>query len=360
MKLNRDWAISLIPHFIGLIFIAMIPMFIFDASDIKIKFWTYRFYYQLFFFIIAFYGNYLLIVPWFFFSKKRIRFFLALLLFSFGLLSVSQIVSKKMNFYNRPVRIERDSRLPQSEERTNNFLGLHPRALDDTFFLILVFGFSTGMSILQKKRKDDQDREKLEKTNIENELVILKNQINPHFFFNSLNNIYALIDIDGERAQKSIETLSILMRYIIYESNSERVDIKKEFDFSRSYIALMKQRLTSKVKLTVDISEEFPDAQIPPLLFIAFIENSFKHGVSYRDSSFIDIKLNIIGRTIVFHCINSIPTSNDSQKTKQGGFGIANIKKRLGILYGARAQLTLNNSDNKFEVKLKIPIEEIS
>jgi hypothetical protein len=359
MKFNREKIIPFIPHIIGLFFIAMIPMFIFNTDDTKVKLWTYRFYYQLFFFVIAFYGNYFLIVPRYFFSHKKIKFYLTLLIFAVSLLTVSQVVSKKFEFFKPPIKVENDEgRVVQTRVRTQtkNSLGLHPRILDDTFFIILIFGFSTGMSILQKLHKDDQTREKLEKANIENELAFLKNQINPHFFFNSLNNIYALIDIDGAQAQKSIETLSGLMRYLIYESDSKKVPLRQEFDFSRNYIALMKQRLSSKVKLNVEIDADIPELEIPPLLFIALIENAFKHGVSYRGNSFIDIKMKIENKAVLFQCKNSIPDSNDSQNHKPGGLGITNLKKRLDILYGENAQLTINDSENIFDVQLTIPL----
>lgn len=355
MNINRERILSLIPHIIGLFFVTIIPLFIFDASDVKIKFWTYRFYYQLFFLIIAFYGNYLIITPKYFFSNKKVKFFLTLLIVTVVLLTVSQIASKKLDFIQRPAKVSNQEQL-HSNNGHDNMFGLHPRILDDTFFLILIFGFSTGMSILQKLRRDVQKQEKLDKVNAENELAFLKNQINPHFFFNSLNNIYALIDIDGVQAQKTIETLSGLMRYLIYESDSKTVPLKKEFDFSRNYIELMRQRLTSKVKLTVDIEENIPNVEVPPLLFIVFIENAFKHGVSYRGNSFIDIKMLINHNNVVFQCKNSIPASNDSQANQVGGLGITNIKKRLEILYGNQAQLTLNNSENDFAVELIIPI----
>lgn len=358
MRMNRERILTLIPHIIGLFFIAMIPMFIFDASDVKIKFWTYRFYYQLFFLIIAFYGNYLFITPKYFFSNKRVKFFLTLLIFTVVLLSISQIASKRMEFIQPPTSVNNQRQI-ENMDGNDNMFGLHPRILDDTFFLILIFGFSTGMSILQRLNKEDQKQQKLEKVNIENELAFLKNQISPHFFFNSLNNIYALIDIDSVQAQKTIETLSGLMRYLIYESESNMVALQKEFDFSRNYIDLMRQRLTSKVKLTVDINEKAPNVDIPPLLFIAFIENAFKHGVSYRGNSFIDIKMQANDTDVIFQCKNSIPASNDSQANTPGGIGITNLKKRIEILYGERAKLTIKDSENIFDVELIIPIQDI-
>jgi len=192
---------------------------------------------------------------------------------------------------------------------------------------------------------------------VETELSFLKSQINPHFFFNSLNNIYALIAINVDEAQKTVEKLSGLMRYLIYESDGETVHLKKEFEFTRNYIDLMKQRLTSKVNLMVDIQQEIPDVEIPPLIFIPFVENAFKHGISYREASFVDITLRVKDDKILFTCKNSIPKTNKLNSTENGGVGIANIKKRLELLYGKSAQLIQNDKNDLFVVELFLPIE---
>ncbi len=355
--INREKVWRVLPHIIGVLLIAIMPMFLFDESDERIRTWTYRYYYQLFFLIIAFYGNYLFIVPQFFLKNKRIRFFLILIMFAVSLTWISQSISKKLDIYKPPRREMNTTNEVNEITEEKRILGLHPRIMDDLLFLVLVFGFSTGMSILQKQRKDKEKQQKLEKANVENELAFLKNQINPHFFFNSLNNIYALIDIDGTKAQQGIEKLSGLMRYLIYESNSPYVPVSKEFEFTRNYIELMRQRLTKKVKLDVDISDENSGANIPPLLFISFIENAFKHGISYRSDSFIEIKLHTTEDTVHFSCKNSIPAAQDKQTNNQGGVGITNIRKRLNILYGNEERLIINEDKNEYFVTMKIPYE---
>ena len=356
VKLNREKVLSIVPHLIALAFIALIPAFIFDATDLKVKLWTHRFHYQLFLFITAFYGSYFFIIPRYFFPRKIIKFFLALLIFMIVLLSASGLAYNQLKFLQAPAPENNENRDRESEVKPEKLLGLHPRMLDDIFFLILVFGFSTGISIVQKLNKEDKQKQELEKVNVENELAFLKKQINPHFFFNSLNNIYALINIDGEQAQKTIEALSGLMRYLIYESESKKVALKKELDFYTDYIDLMRRRLTSKVILTVDISQDVPNVEVPPLLFMDFIENAFKHGVSYRGSSFIDVKLQIIDGKVVFHCKNSIPSANEAKSDQPGGAGIKNITKRLKLLYGERAKLTLKHDESVYDVELIIPI----
>jgi LytS/YehU family sensor histidine kinase len=339
-----------LPHIIGMLFLGLLPMFIFDASEDRIKVWTYRYYYQSIFLVIAFYANYLIFFPKFFITKKKVKYLLSLILLSIGLLSTSQYVAHKFDLFKAP-DISKNELAP---ERKKNVIGLHPRLMDDAFLLLLVLGFSTGMAVLQQARKKEDEKKELDKTNIETELAFLKNQINPHFFFNSLNNIYALVALDSDKAQKAIEELSGLMRYLIYESNVELISIEKEFDFSRNYIALMQKRLSSKVKLIVDIQENLPKIEVPPLLFVSFIENTFKHGISYREKSFINIKLHADEQNISFTCINSIPEQNNHQSDRNSGVGITNIKKRLELIYGEDFMLDISEKKNEFVVKLEI------
>ena len=358
MIASKEKIQELLPHIIGLLFIIILPLFLFDQSEARIKFWTYRYYYQLIFTIIGFYGNYLIIVPRYFLSKKRIRFFIVLFMFAVSLITVSQIISRQLAFHRPPIERNRDiSSNPENVERRLRPFGMNPRLFDDVLFLVLVLGFSTGMRVLQRSRKEEQQQKEMEKVHVETELAFLKNQINPHFFFNALNNIYALIAIDSEAAQKAIEKLSSLMRYLIYESDVKKVKLQKEFEFTQNYIDLMKQRLTSKVKLTIDIQPDIPDIEIPPLIFIPFIENAFKHGVSYRDESYISISLRVSDK-IYFSCKNSIPQTNKKGAENNGGMGIVNIKKRLDLLYGNDAQLIYHAKDNSFIVELTLPTEK--
>ena len=346
---------SSLPHIIGLLCIIILPMFVFDQSDARIRFWQYRYYYQLSFMIIAFYVNYLFIVPRFFFSGKKIRFFMVLIVFTFFLLACSQILYDSFDFHNPRPQNTRGNATAERIKKPARPFGLHPRLYDDALAIILVLGFSTGMGVIQRLRQEENEQKELEKAHVDTELAFLKNQINPHFFFNSLNNIYALININGAEAQKAIEKLSGLMRYLIYESDVKTVKLQKECDFIRNYIDLMKQRLTSKVKLTVDIQKDVPDIEVPPLIFMPFIENAFKHGVSYREKSFIDIMLKVSDEKITFICKNSIPETNNSSINDKGGVGIANIIKRLELLYGQDAQLHQDTQKNTFVIDLQIP-----
>ncbi len=352
MSINRTRLERILPHVLGISIIILLPLFGFDRDNSRFRFWMYSYYYQLAFMLIAFYVNFLVIVPRMYFSKKRIWFFLILALFAILLLASSQF------FYNLfdmdALRAENAPGLRRPP--SGGIFNLHPKIIDTFFLILLVLGFSTGMAIMQRQKHNETKHKEIEKARMDTELAFLKNQISPHFFFNSLNNIYALIAIDGPQAQQAVEKLSALMRYLIYESDTKMIDLRKEFEFTRNYIELMRQRLTSKVKLDVDIMLNVPDVKIPPLIFIPFIENSFKHGVSYREPSHIKIGLKAEKDSIVFECINRIAQQKEQDAKREGGVGIQNIQKRLELIYGEAAELSMLTENSTFSVHLVLPI----
>lgn len=352
MEIYKNKIEKWLPHFVGLLLFSILPIFVFDRNNDRAIFWMYSYYYQLIFMIVAFYINYLIIVPRFFFKKRKVYFFVVIMLFAIVLLFSSQYLYNVIEIDSlRPDNIINGRYVPQKKT-----FGLHPKLVDNFFLMLVVLGFSSGMAISQQLKKIETKQKEIEKASVESELAFLKNQISPHFFFNSLNNIYALIAIDTDKAQQAVEKLSGLMRYLIYESDIKTVALKKEFEFMQNYIDLMQQRLTSKVKLSVDIQQDVPSVEIPPLIFIPFVENSFKHGISYRNSSFITISLKTEGNMLLFKCENSISKNSSNANKGKGGLGIVNIKRRLNLLYGSRANLFQSENEDVYKVELKIPL----
>jgi LytS/YehU family sensor histidine kinase len=170
---------------------------------------------------------------------------------------------------------------------------------------------------------------------------------------NTLNNIHALVDIDAEKAKSTILELSKMMRFILYEGDKKGVPLTREFDFIRNYVTLMRLRFTDKVRITVDLPAQVPDKQIPPLMLITFIENAFKHGISYQHESFIDVKASIEDDQLHFSCRNSKAEKPNEEK---GGVGLANVKQRLKLLYDNHYALKIQDSPDIYSVQLSIPL----
>lgn len=214
---------------------------------------------------------------------------------------------------------------------------------------VLLVGFNIAIKLMFKSLRDEQTLKELEHKRLQSELEYLKYQINPHFFMNTLNNIHALVDIDATKAKKALVELSKLMRYVLYETSNKTILLSREIQFLDNYIELMKH----KVGIEVSLPHEVPEVQIPPLLFISFIENAFKHGVSYRKDSFIHISMELDGDRLLFRCSNS-------NRRKEGGqyhgIGLENIRKRLRLLFGNDYTLSIDETDDCFSVLLIIPL----
>ncbi len=196
----------------------------------------------------------------------------------------------------------------------------------------------------------------LEKQTLNHELAQLRYQINPHFFMNTLNNIHALVDIDQERAKRAIVELSGMMRYSLYEGSETLSPLQHELDFVRKFISLMKLRFGNKIVLSCEFPESTPSyVMIPPLLLTTFVENAFKHGISYQNPSFISIHLEVKGDKIHFQCTNS-RYLNGKKRDDHHGIGLTNVRKRLDLLFKDRYQLLIDESEpTVFTVNLTIP-----
>lgn len=218
---------------------------------------------------------------------------------------------------------------------------------------ILLIGFNLTIKLFIKSLRDEEVMKDLEHQKLESELQYLKYQLNPHFFMNTLNNIHALIDIDSRKAKTSIIELSKLMRYVLYESNKDYIELTKEIIFLQNYIELMRLRFTESLNIQTDFPLIVPEVKIPPLLLISLLENAFKHGVSYREASFIHICLKIDDGSLIFKCSNS---KHRTKKDEHHGVGLENVKKRLQLLFGNNYTYTINENENEYNVSLNIPL----
>lgn len=232
--------------------------------------------------------------------------------------------------------------------------GQIPPYLNVILVSILILGFDTGLKASVKWVESEKEKTEIENENVQNQLAFLKNQISPHFFMNTLNNIHALIDIDTEEAKEAIIKLSKLMRYLLYESEGGLVPISKEIEFIQSYVNLMKLRYSDKVKITLNIAGNIPNKNIPPMLFTSLIENAFKHGISYKEESFIAIEILGTDAQLVFEIKNR--KTDEVIDKKNSGIGIENTRKRLDLIFDDKYVMNIDEDNELFRVNLSIPI----
>ncbi len=197
---------------------------------------------------------------------------------------------------------------------------------------MLVNWMAIGIALSIRFVMRQQERKQKE---MEAELAWLKNQINPHFLFNTLNNISSLAQIDGDETQEAIMQLSDLLRYAMYETNKPKVKLDGEVEFMRNYIDLMKLRCNEMTTVNCQLSIVNDQLEVPPLLFISLVENAFKHGMNSNEPATIDIRLEQQDDTLVFTCDNT----NNPKPTKDrsgSGIGLDNTRRRLDLLYPGR------------------------
>jgi two-component system, LytTR family, sensor histidine kinase AlgZ len=223
-----------------------------------------------------------------------------------------------------------------------------------TLFIVIFVGmlrFAVDWFELEAKKKE------VENERLYAELNFLKAQINPHFLFNTLNNLYYLAYSHSPNTTEVISKLSQMMRYMIYDSNHPKVLLSKEIDYMQNYISLEKLRLNNDIPIDFDIKGNIETASIAPLIFITFLENAFKHGVSNNNSqSWVAVKINIEKDSCIYVVENSkIPKSLDSKEDKSG-IGLLNVKRRLELSYPGNYELNIEDLKNKYRVELKIKL----
>jgi len=354
-----DKKISLALHAIAWIIVIIIPLYLTNAFGGGNLHRLYQFYVHTVSAAIVFYVGYLWLVPRFFLQDRKAIYFFILTGLIFATYFLTSFINDTLLF-----DAVQDAKFQEAFKKLSEGENVHPQFEAFGFFnhvmaSILISGFAMGLGVMEKLKLNEKKQKELEKEKLNSELAFLKNQVSPHFFFNTLNNIYSLISIDGPTAQDSVLKLSKLMRYLLYESEHGETQMSHEIDFMNNYIDLMKLRLNPRVELQIDFPKEFPDFTIPPLLFVPFIENAFKHGVSSRDRSFIHIRMKIDNEQISFTSENSIGKSSQNGDLQHSGIGLENVQKRLALLFPGKHELVIKHDELVFQVELSIQTEKL-
>jgi two-component system, LytTR family, sensor kinase len=317
---------------------------------------------------IIFYTNYLFLIPAFFWRKKRYLYYVSVLslLFFFYFISdfaseqIFTMITKNGNSDQIISQPGGERRMPQPpiNMRGPRFIIAMPNAqligyASSSLFMVFL---SLGFRVLERQSKNEKMQEEMEKEKLNAELALLKNQISPHFFFNTLNNIYSLIGRNNEDSKNAVIKLSKMMRYVLNESGQDNKLLSDEIEFMKNYIDLMKLRIGAKTRINVDFPTEYKDLMIPHLLFVSLIENAFKYGISVQEESYVNISLGCGENNILFKCENGLPESNKGPIFASTGIGLKNLKKRLSLLFPDRHELEIDKTKNKFEVSLIIQL----
>lgn len=223
-----------------------------------------------------------------------------------------------------------------------------------SFVIIVLISASSAIKLFQRWMLDTQLIGELQQANLNAELEQLKNQINPHFLFNMLNNANVLTKKDPDKASQVLVKLSDLLRYQLYDSAREKVLLTSDIRFLEDFLNLEKVR-RDNFDFLISKEGDFNGIQIPPLLFISFVENAVKHNNDSENASFVHLFFNVSNNTLQFKCINSKPIKK-AVKTTTGGLGLLNVKRRLELLFPALHSLTIDDLEETYVVELNLDL----
>ncbi len=342
--------VTLLSHWLGWGLLSYLLFFSHSFSnDIKMptEFWLRQVVFQAMM-IGTFYLNANVLVPRLLLEQKTGQYGLMLL----GIISVTMLVLWGLETgLGLPLRFHKIFH-PDGKGEPKYYGWVQP----SLFTIVLVLGISTSLSLVQKWQADTTSRLALEQAKTSSELSFLKAQINPHFFFNTLNNIYALTSFDVELAQEAIHRLSRMMRYVLYETQSGTTLLSKEIAFVSDYVQLMQLRLTDKVQLTVQVPTPLHDQPIAPMILLPFVENAFKHGVSALEPSQICISIEQQPNQLVLNVRNTVFVNQKPSLEAGNGIGLTNTRRRLDLLYPNQYQLAIDphTPAGDYEVQLTL------
>ena len=307
---------------------------------------------NLFLLLLLFLINLFVLVPRLLFNDKRSQYFVIVTALIFAVAFISLIIHPIGPPQHPGMGIPPTDIHPERPFDLQSLLGT---ILNNLITALLIIGSSTAIELEYKWRSEQKLRKDAEKEHLKTNLALLRHQVSPHFLMNTLNNIHSLVEIDSAKAQDAIERLSTLMRYLLYDSAQNTIELKREVEFINSFVSLMQLRHSDEVEVTVVIPDQIPDTKIPPMLFISLLENAFKHGVSYPLKSYIYFELQINEKTLNCVIKNSKHQVKAKSQGEYSGIGLENIQKSLKLLYEHDYRLDIHDEEKEFKVNLTIP-----
>lgn len=334
--------------FFGLLIVQSMPLYM--NISFPIEFWIKQSLMYILW-IAMFFLTYKIVVPTLLFQGKNAFFFIAICFIIVSVLYISNTFSTLLDL---DVVLRKHFKISGKDKSHNALIS----NLSEIIITLLMVGASTVISVAKKLQLETQMRQNLEKEKVSSELSFLKSQINPHFFFNILNSIYALAGTENHPAREAIYTLSHMMRYVLYDTKNNLTTLSKEIGFVEDYLKLMKLRITDKVQVIFEKPTLISDVEVAPMLFLPFIENAYKHGISGIYLSYIYIGIEQSGKTLQIEVRNSIFENQTINKEESNGIGLMNTRRRLDLIYPGKYELSTNEDTLQMEytVILKLQI----
>ncbi len=326
-------------------------------------------------YVVLYYLNIKILIPKLLF-KARYFSFVLLLLLSLGVMTVVATYFRQKE-YRETIKysiITESSRTDITAYRKNKNIRSWEEGLEYSYAPDFYLPFNRGnmpvsygtlmvvlvgivFSYLERWKKKEVLVEKMNKQRVESELAYLKQQINPHFLFNSLNSIYSLVLPYSDKASDVVLKLSTILRYMLYETNQDKISVTREVDIMIDYIELNKLKYVNTSDIIYSFDGDFTGLVIEPLITIPFIENAFKYGINNDGVSYMRISLSYIKNELIFYIENKI--LNEIETKEHSGIGIKNISRRLEIIYGDNHSMNIYNNDGLFSVKIKIQVDRV-
>ena len=304
--------------------------------------------------VTVFYLNFYLLIPRLLFHNKVWAYILLTIALIIGITMLSNFINSFFNLNVFPFRQHQPMhpghpRFPGHPDHHGRFDSFVPSMIS------LMVGLGITVSFIQKWQHEVSLRQQLEQEKVTTELTLLKAQINPHFFFNTLNTIYSYTLSDGDIARTAITNLSKMMRYVLYDAEGRQTSLSKEIAFIKEYTELMKLRITSKTTVLLQIQEQVTEVMIAPMLFLPFVENAFKHGVSSIKEGDIIIWILQTEDSVELRVRNTVYERPRTSEDESNGIGLLNTKRRLDLLYPGKYTLSTGMiNETEYEAKLRL------
>jgi two-component system, LytTR family, sensor kinase len=335
----RSKSYTILIHILVWVAFLLVPLIFIESATGRERFMLMGWFQQL---LMAgyFYYNFLFLIPRFLLRKKIGIYFMMLLA---GLLAISglnvvfALTTSGLIEHHHPFNFWRTA-----------FFPFYPA--------VMAFALSSSLRITMEWFKNERQKKEMESEKLASELAFLKSQVNPHFLFNILNNICSLARKKSDETESAIIKLSQIMRYMLQDSKDEKVNLDKEVEYLESYIELQRLRLPGSVKIDFTVDGKPELLSVEPMLFIPFVENAFKHGVSYQDPSEISIRLTCQGEKISFSVENNIAQRHGAPVEQGSGIGLKNVRRRLELLYPGSHHLLISNDGSRYIVNLDIQL----